>query len=105
MRMIEDEARNRATYNAGDRYAHQDQRNRLRFFLLPKPIAQVEDHAGEISCLGEAERKTRDIKLICRLHEAGQGGNHAPCDQYSSYPDTSSNPMQDQIAGDLKQKV
>jgi len=40
-----------------------------------------------------------------RLYESREGSNCSPCEQDASDPDPCPDPMQDKVAGDLKQEV
>ena len=105
MYVIENKTRNGTAQDAGERDADQYEGNGLCLFALAEPITQVENHAGEISCFGEAQRKAGGIELMGGLHKARQRRNDAPCDEDARDPDARADAVKDEVAGDLKQEV
>ena len=78
MHAVQDDAGNRGTQDAGYRYTGQKERNRLRLFSLPKPVAQVEKNAREITRFGQPKNKARNVQLMRGLDEARQRRNRSP---------------------------
>jgi len=68
-------------------------------------VAHIQNDAGSISRFRQPEREASDIQLMGGLHKARESGNYAPRDQDACYPYASSDSVQDEIAGDLEQKV
>ena len=84
---------------------YQKIRNRSSTVFLSKPMAQVDDHAGEKSSFGNAQEKSHQIEL----HRSGDKGRHRshdpPSDHDAANPLASTPALDDQRARYLQQKV
>src|SRR5437016_627940 len=68
-------------------------------------MAEIDNHAGEKTCLAQTEQKAEKVELVLRLHETSQNGNHAPRDHYARNPAASTPFFHQDAAGNLQQKI
>src|SRR5437016_12353539 len=68
-------------------------------------MAEIDNHAGEKTCLAQTEQKAEQVELVLRLHETSQNGNHAPRDHYARNPAASTPFFHQDAAGNLQQKI
>src|SRR2546429_236968 len=54
--------------------------------LISEPVAEINNHAGEKTCLAQTEQKAEQVELVLRLHKTREDGNHAPRDHYAGDP-------------------
>lgn len=105
MDVIENEARQGSTKDAGEGQASQEERDGLSLFALAKPVGEVEDDSGEVASFGESEEKAKDIELGNVLDEAGESGEDSPGHDDACEPNASAEFVQQQVAGNFEQKV
>src|SRR5262245_28726111 len=105
MHMVQDEAGDRSSENIGDGYGGHEQGNGLSLFPALKPISQVQQNAGVVTGFSQSEQETRDIELVHGLHKASESCDRSPNDKNARDPDAGANPVQDQVAGNLEDRV
>src|SRR5215471_17543101 len=72
---------------------------------LAKPVRQIKEDAGNVTGLGYSEQKPQNVQVERRSREAGQDSHNSPANQYASNPDTSADPVHEQIAGYLEDEI
>src|SRR5437588_4547938 len=68
-------------------------------------MAEIDNHAGEKTCLAQTEQKAEQVELVLRLHKTREDGNHAPRDHYAGDPAASAPFFHQDTAGNLQQKI
>ena len=69
------------------------------------PVGEVEDHAGEETCLERAEQKAQHVELPGRGDPGHQGGAGAPADHDAQDGLAGADLFEEQVAGHLEQEV
>ena len=97
--------RNRATEQTGHRNREHEARQSASPLAGRHPLAQVEHDAREKTGFRHSQQQAQSVELVCGLHQGHQGSHHTPAQQDAADPTAGSNPLKDQVAGNLKQHV
>src|SRR5215468_3258959 len=79
--------------------------DRAAALLLAKPVAQIDDHAGEEARLGGAEKEACSVKLGDVVNESGEEGDQAPGDHDARDPFAGGPALNNDGAGNLEEDV
>src|SRR5262249_33452444 len=70
-----------------------------------EPIGEVKDDAGEKPRFSDPEQKAQDEEAGGSIDESKPARDQSPGDHHARYPAPCADPLQDQIARHLQQKV
>src|SRR5258706_11256041 len=72
---------------------------------MAEPVRQVNNNAGEKTCLRETQKKTRAVKLPWRMNHGNQNSDQSPGNQDARNPFPGAPAFHDQSSRNLKQEI
>ena len=105
MNVIENQAGERRTQDAGDGNAGKQDGDSTRLLLLRKPVSEIEQHAGEIPGFGDTEQEADGQQLVNVVDEASEAGEKPPGEEDAGDPDTRADFVKQEIAGNFKSGI
>ncbi len=103
--VVQDPARHRPADQAGQRHRAHEPGGHLAAPRRRIPISEIEDDARKEPGLGHAEQKPHHIELRRRGDEQRERGNQPPGDHDAGDPHPRANPVKNEVARHLEQKI
>src|SRR5271169_2719384 len=103
--VVQYDAGNGCTDNAGDRQAGDEERGSLGHVALTEPVGEVQDNSRKISGFGQAQQESHDIELVHVLHKTRQSSDKPPTEQDAGDPNASADLVQQVVAGYFEKEI
>ena len=102
---LQQTAGQRVAEHVGDGQAHVEQTRGPGTARCRVPVGQVEHDAGEEAGLGDTQQEAEGVEAHRPLDEHEAGGDSAPADHDSGHPPPCTDPVHDEVRGDLEDGV
>ena len=102
---LEDPAGNGTAQNAGCCDGRHEHGGHVGPVFAREPVGEVEDDAWEKAGFGHAEEKAEDVEGGDAVAEGHQRGDDSPADHDARDPEPGSRPVENEVSGNLKEKV